>query len=103
MSLRLPQELGSPFSADRVHDSINHEILAEKAAPLGRAGKRLAAKLAELSGASAGSDRDLLIREAADAAHSYMIQRELCGLLSQQSPFGDYAVPKEVVARIGAS
>lgn len=46
MSLRLPQDLGSSFAPDRANDAFNHEVLAEKAASLGRAGKKLAANLA---------------------------------------------------------
>lgn len=102
MSLRLPQDLGSSFAPDRANDAFNHEVLAEKAASLGRAGKKLAAKLAELREANSDADRAPLIREAAEAAHSYFIQRELCGLYAHQPIIDDYDVPREVLARMGA-
>lgn len=102
MSLRLPQGLGSSFSPDRMNDAFNHEVLAEKAASLGRAGKKLSAKLAQLSDASTDADRAPLLKEAAEAAHGYFIQRELCGLYSHQTIIDDYDIPKEVLARMGA-
>jgi hypothetical protein len=84
-----------------VIDSIHHEILAEKAATLGRAGKKLAAKLALLRQAAADADRASLVQDAADAAHNYFIQRELCGLRSHQGAIDDLDIPKEVMARVG--
>ena len=100
--MRLPQDLGSSFFPDRANDAFNHEVLAEKAASLGRAGKKLAAKLALLSEAAEGADRAPLIQAAADAAHSYFVQRELCGLYSHQGIIDDYGIPREVLARMGA-
>ena len=102
MSLRLPQDLGSHFFPDRARDAFNHEVLAEKAASLGRAGKKLAAKLAQLTNVSTEVDRTQILKEAAESAHDYFIQRELCGLFSHQSIIDDYEIPREVLARIGA-
>ena len=102
MSLRLPQNLGSAFSSDRAMDAFHTEVLAEKAASLGRAGRSLASKLALLAEASPSVDRNSLVKDAADAAHGYFIQRELCGLFSHQTIIEDYEIPREVLARMGA-
>ena len=101
MTLRLPQNLDSHLRADRSMDSFYHEVLAEKAAVLGRAGKNLAAALEDLRRAESGA-RDALVKVAADAAHAYFIQRELCGLYDNKAAIADYAIPGEVLARVGA-
>ena len=102
MSLKLPQSLGSSSASDRALDAFHHEVLAEKAVSLGRAGKNLAAKLLRLRGAAAGDDRSQLVQDAADAAYGYFVQRELCGLYSHQAIIDDYDISREVLARIGA-
>ena len=93
----------SPSSrAEEVFNDFQREVLAEKAATLGRAGKALEAALAELHAAGRGEDRDALAQAAADAAHAYLIQRELCGIHGLGQPLEDFGVPGEVRARIGA-
>ena len=82
-------------------NAFHREVLAEKAAVLGRAGKALAAALNTLRQGRGGA-RDDLVRIAADAAHAYFIQRELCGLYDHKVPIEDYEIPREVMARIGA-
>ncbi|WP_420822447.1 DUF6665 family protein [Sphingomonas crocodyli] len=101
MSLRLPQNLETAFPSDRALNAFHGEVLAEKAASLGRAGKLLASKLALLAKAAPGEDRKSLLQDAADAAHGYFIQRELCGLCTHQTIVKDYKIPREVLARIG--
>ena len=77
-------------------------MLAEKAASLGWAGKKLAASLAALRSRPSDEGKDWLIRATADAAYHYFIQRELCGLFSHEAAIADYEIPKEVLARVGA-
>lgn len=94
----------SPSSrAQEVFNDFQREVLSEKAATLGRAGKALEAALARLSAAEAGPDRDALVQAAADAAHIYLIQREVCGIHGLGAPLEDFGVPGEVRVRIGAS
>lgn len=102
MSLRLPQGLGPSVAPDRLNQAFQHEIAAEKAASLGRSGKKLAATLAQLHSAADEGDRATLIKNAAEAAHQYFIQRELCGLFVHQSIIDDYDIPREVLAQMGA-
>ncbi|MFK3891753.1 MULTISPECIES: DUF6665 family protein [Sphingomonas] len=101
MSFRLPQNLDTAFPSDRALDAFHSEVLAEKAASLGRAGKLLATRLTLLAEPVSGEDRDSLLQSAADAAHAYFIQRELCGLYNNQAIIEDYEIPKEVLARMG--
>ncbi len=82
---------------------LGHEILAEKAAALGRAGEKMRLKLAEFRALPADThDREAVLKGAAEAVQSYFIQRELCGLRSHDSIIREHAIPKAVLARLGA-
>lgn len=87
--------------AEEVYNEFQREVLSEKAASLGRAGKALEVALAKLRNGE-GEDRDALIQAAADAAHVYLIQREAAGIHGLGSPLEDFGVPGEVRVRIGA-
>ncbi len=85
---------------------IEHELLAEKAAALGRLGARVEASLERLrvqggAGVEAGV-RQALLAEAADAVWCFFVQRELCGLKDQSDVIAHYAIPREVLVRLGA-
>jgi hypothetical protein len=79
---------------------LDHEIAEEKASALGRAGRRLEAALAALSGA-AGEARAPLVAEAADALFAYLVQREAIGLRDSRAILREHRVPADVVARMG--
>lgn len=99
MSSRPP----SPSSrAEEVHAEFQREVPAEKAATLGRAGRVLEAALAKLREAGPAEDRETLGQAAADAAHVYLFQREVCGIHRLGTPLEDFGVPGEVRVRIGA-
>ena len=102
MSLRMPQNLDPQHGLDHALDAFHHEVLAEKAAALGRAGKVLEKQLLLLKACVDVAAEDALLSTAADAAHHYFIQRELCGLYAHQSVIDDYAIPRTVLARVGA-
>ena len=85
--------------------TLEYEIAEEKAAALGRLGRRLEAALAALSACprTATSDRefrDSLVEQAGYALWLFIVQREACGLDSAQV-MQDYGVPNEVYARMG--
>lgn len=82
--------------------SIESAIVAEKAASLGHAGHLLEKALAKLRGAGPEDDRDALVDAAAERAFAYLAQRELCGLRDQKQAIKDFAIPGEVIVRIGA-
>jgi len=88
---------------DQPIDLLGHEIMAEKASALGRAGERAEQALAALRAASdEGTERQALLRAAADCVYAYLIQRELCGLRRHHEVIREYAIPKEVLVRLGA-
>ena len=107
MSFRLPRSLDDAIrdpSAAR-HDAFDTEILAEKAAALGRAGARAQAALAalEASQAPVGSDeREALLDAAAERFWAFLVQRELCGLRDREQVVREFGVPREVLNRGGA-
>lgn len=84
---------------------LEHELLAEKAAALGRSAARVEASLERLRAhdlAGDGVDRGALLLDAADAVWCFFVQRELCGLKDQAAVIAQYSIPREVLARLGA-
>ncbi|MEW9836792.1 DUF6665 family protein [Mesorhizobium marinum] len=89
--------------ADSGLDLLGHEIMAEKAAALGKAGEKARAALVALKdGPGEGDDREALLLAAADAVQAYFIQRELCGFRRHEAIIREYAIPKAVLVRLGA-
>ena len=84
-------------------DALSFEILAEKAASLGRAGQRAESCLAKLCDHHEKDDeREKLVVEASEAVYAYFIQREVCGFRRHDEIIREFAIPKEVLARLGA-
>ena len=87
------------------HDATVKEIAQEKAASLGRAGRRLEDALARLrhcdaeNGGAAG--REALVEAAAEALYFYVVQREACGLHDSLEIFRELRVPSEIQLRMG--
>ena len=103
MSLRLPQNLSSGLNIETGASVLDAEILAEKAAALGRAGRLVERRLRALTAfAGAERERTRLVQSAADALHGYLVQRELCGLIEHDDVIEHHAIPREVLARVGA-
>ncbi|ESY64204.1 MULTISPECIES: DUF6665 family protein [Mesorhizobium] len=100
MSLRPPST--SATAAEAAFDALGHEILAEKAAALGRAGQKVEETLARLRDNSDEQIRSMLLKDAAKAVHAYFIQRELCGLRRHDAVIREYNIPKAVLVRLGA-
>lgn len=82
-------------------DPFAYEISREKAGTLGRAGRKLEETLAALESCADDAEREELIWEATEIVTSIIIQREACGLRNPSFLFEFYAVPREVIARIG--
>jgi len=102
MSLRLPQTLSTSASSVEIFDAgLQTELMAEKAASLGRAGKRVEKTLAVLRDASP-DDHPAALKEAADAVWSLFVQREICGQRDQKPVIEIYGIPRQVLARLGA-
>ena len=107
MSFRLPTSLSDAVrdpSAAR-HDAFEAEVLAEKAAALGRAGRQVEQALAALETSDAparSAQRESLIDAAAEHFWAFLVQRELCGLRDRAQVVADFKVPREVLNRGGA-
>ena len=100
--------LGPPKRLSTAQDSgpnvLDIELLAEMAVSLGRAGRRAeeaVARLREHKGDA--KERARLLKAAAESVQAYFIQRELCGLRRHDDAIRDYAIPREVLVRLGAS
>jgi hypothetical protein len=86
--------------------TLQYEIAEERAAALGRLGRRLDAALTALAAypRTANSDRkirDGLVEQAGYALWLLAVQREACGLNNLGHLLQVYRVPNEVVARMG--
>lgn len=103
MSLRPPSGLAGASMPEVLFDALGHEILAEKASALGRAGGRAESALARLAAHGGGqAGRAKLLAEAAEAVYAWFVQRELCGLRRHDQVIRKYAIPREVLVRLGA-
>jgi len=108
---RRPSRLASLApQGDGDGSALEYEIAREKAVSLGRLGRRLEAALdavrtfdAREAGAGRSREREALLCEARTLLWYFVVQREACGLRDSARLMQDYAVPKEVRARMGLS
>jgi hypothetical protein len=104
MSLRPPRHLTPGRMVETGLDILGHEMRAEQASSLGHAGRKVEAALAVLRGFEGeAAPREALLSDAADAVWAYFIQRELIGLRNTAQVIRDFAIPGEVLARLGVS
>ncbi|MCO5146018.1 MAG: hypothetical protein M9895_07540 [Aquamicrobium sp.] len=108
MSLRPPSRFSasalSGSAGDGLFALLDHEIAAEKASSLGRAGEKVEKTLARLRDCGPSSaERPQCLKAAVQAVYAYFIQRELCGLRRHHDAIRDYAIPAEVLVRLGAA
>lgn len=83
-------------------ESVDAEIAAEKAAALGRAGRRLETAMTAFRAAAPGMERRLAAYAAAEAVQAYFIQRELMGQRSHAEIIRQHDIPQEILGKIGA-
>lgn len=103
MVVRLPDLKSSLSASDAALGLVNTEIIGEMASSLGNAGRKVEACMAKLHAHASDDDvRTALVKAAADAVYAYFIQRELCGLRRHDEIIRDYAIPREVLVRLGA-
>jgi hypothetical protein len=84
--------------------SVQREIAQEKAQGLALGEKRLLASLDAYRQRPPGApdtQRERALWELVDAVTSFVVQREACGLRDAARILKLYAVPAEVVARMG--
>ena len=101
----MPQGHRSPFQTGA--SVLDVELQQERSAALGAAGQRIEKALAALRefDASGGDPalRPPVLKEATTAVWYYFIQREACGIRDQRPAIAHYAIPREVLMRLGAS
>jgi len=106
MSVRPPQSLRQFHSTDSGFNVLEYELLSERANSLGRHGLKVESALAELrawdSARHSDVDRENLVDRASDAVWAFFIQREICGLRNGRDVIQRYAIPNEVLAKVGA-
>lgn len=99
---QITQSLAQRLGVETGEAVLRYELLQEQAAALGRQGARLETALAALGAHAGGEGRAGLVREAADAAWCFFVQREVMGLRDRAAVIAQYAIPREVLNRIGA-
>src|SRR5262245_24408330 len=103
MTFKPPSRFSAASLREGALDALGYEIMAEKAASLGRAGGRVEACLARLEQAGTQTaERAALLADAADAVYAYFIQRELAGFRRHDEVIRLYRIPRAVLARLGA-
>lgn len=89
--------------SDAAFNVLQYDMLQEQAASLGHHGRLVEAAMAALDGFEGDADERLkLIKKTAHVVWAYFVQREACGLRDHRQVIKDYAIPGEVLARLGA-
>ena len=101
-SLRPPRNLGRRLDFESGEAVLHHELMEEQAQSLGRAGRKVEAALAALRDHPGGEGRAEALKAAADAVWGFLVQREVMGLRDRAQVVAQYAIPREVLARVGA-
>lgn len=103
MTVRPPSQFTAANLRDSLQLALDYEVAQEKASSLGHAGRVVAQKMAALRAFEGDkADRIPLLKDAAEAVWKYFIQRELCGLRRHDDAIREYAIPREVLVRLGA-
>lgn len=107
MPYDLPDRLALSRRSDAAFNVLEADMTAEKASSLGRHGRLVEAAIGALRAFDAGpggdpDERLELVKTAARQVWAFFVQRELCGLRDQKQIIKDYAIPGEVLVRLGA-
>jgi hypothetical protein len=100
-SLRMPQSLTKRLGVETGEAVLRYELLQEQAASLGQSGRKVEKALAALR-EHEGEGRGEVLKAAADAVWGFLVQREIMGLRDRAAIVAQYAIPREVMNRIGA-
>lgn len=91
---------GSSQSAEALEAALR----GEGAISLGKAGKRVEAELAALRAMpNEAEERDAQLYRCAEAVWRFFVQREMCNLLDHVPVVEAYDIPREVLAKVGAT
>lgn len=108
MSVRPPKSLASKnvLKQDPLTASLEHEVLAEKAATYGRLVQRLEKALKalrEYEDALSSPEHEALLNAAGRALWYVMIQRDLCGFRRHDLFYKELDIPAAVRLRMGVA
>jgi hypothetical protein len=98
----MPQSLARRLGIETGEAVLRYELLQEQASSLGRVGAKAQAALAALAAHPGGEGRGELVTAAADAVWQFFVQRDVMGLRDRAQVIREYAIPREVLNRIGA-
>lgn len=83
-------------------EAVELEMLAERAAAIGRLGRRVEETLAAVAAhRGEAREREELLAIAGEALWFYVVQREVLGWYDHEVAFAAYRVPGEVLRRMG--
>lgn len=99
--IRTPFVAPGAGRGDAAFNMLQHELLAEKAASLGRAGAEVTRRMAAIAAAS-DEERGEAVQDAAEAVFAFVVQRDLCGFHAHDEALNNLGVTREVMARVGA-
>jgi hypothetical protein len=106
MAHDLPDRRALTRRSNAAFNVLQYDMLGEMASSLGHHGERVERAMAALKSfdASTGTpgDRLKLVRKAAREVWAFFVQRELCGFRNNNDVIKQYAIPGEVLARLGA-
>ena len=100
-SLRMPQSFSRRLGVETGDAVFRHELLAEQAASLGQAGRKVETALATLRDHPGGEGRTAVLKAAADAVWGFLVQREIMGLRDRNAVIAHHCIPREVLNRLG--
>jgi hypothetical protein len=93
----------SSHYSDAAFNVLQYDMLQEKASSLGHHGRMVEAAMAALhSFEGDAEERVNLLKKTAHVVWAYFVQREACGLRDHRQVIKDYAIPGEVLVRLGA-
>ena len=82
-------------------DVLAHELAAEAASVLGRAGRRVESAVARYEAAADGDDKRAALSHLADAVWELGVQREAMGLSDPRAMIAAYRIPPAAFALAG--
>lgn len=106
-ALRLPQHLAEPAHVDSGEAHLKFELLEEIDAAVGHTERDVERTLGALRANDADQrdpeERQALLDAAVDAVWRLIVQHEACDCTDHHVLVERYAIPAEVMARIGSS
>ena len=92
----------SSHMRDARYNALQYDLMKERAAGLGHAGRQVQEALLALQSAADEAARQKLIWAASKCVWRYFVQREACGMRDHDPVIAEYGIPQQVLARVGA-